>query len=123
MKFGFLKLSLKLFLADSLYGWIFKLSFLMVFIQSVLTGFLYSKIPPQVPLYYSRPWGEDQLVEKINLFLLPLSILFFTCLNLFLTALCWEKQKLIAQIAVFLTAVMVFLLTFVFIEIFFLVVF
>lgn len=28
-------------------------------------------LPPEVPLYYSLPWGEGQLVAPIWLFLLP----------------------------------------------------
>src|SRR3989344_278947 len=28
----------------------------------------YKEFPPQVPLYYSRPWGEDQLVSPVMIF-------------------------------------------------------
>jgi hypothetical protein len=28
-----------------------------------------NKIPPQVPLFYSRPWGEDQLADKMWLWI------------------------------------------------------
>jgi hypothetical protein len=40
----------------------------------------WSELPPQVPLFYRRPWGEDQLAEKYFLFLLP-----FISLAVFLT--------------------------------------
>lgn len=38
------------------------LSFLLIF---------WMKLPPQVPLFYSKPWGEEQLVSPVFL-LLPL---------------------------------------------------
>lgn len=28
-------------------------------------------LPPQVPLLYSRPWGQDQLIHPVWLWLLP----------------------------------------------------
>lgn len=31
----------------------------------------WNKFPSQIPLYYSRPWGEDQLTTPMFLFLLP----------------------------------------------------
>lgn len=31
----------------------------------------YPHLPPQIPLFYSKPWGEDQLAEKWMIFLLP----------------------------------------------------
>ncbi len=30
-----------------------------------------TSLPPQVPLWYSRPWGEDQLTQPIGLWLVP----------------------------------------------------
>ncbi|MFZ5365783.1 MAG: hypothetical protein ACOZBZ_00635 [Patescibacteria group bacterium] len=29
------------------------------------------KLPPEVPLFYSRPWGEDQLGQPFFLWILP----------------------------------------------------
>lgn len=42
----------------------------------VVTGLLlvlvkWSALPDQVPLFYSRPWGEEQLAQKPIIFLLP----------------------------------------------------
>ena len=47
-------------------------------------GFLtlkFSVLPDQVPLFYSCPWGEDQLTAKPFLFLIPTSSLAVFLLN------------------------------------------
>lgn len=31
-----------------------------------------STLPPQIPLFYTRPWGEEQLVDFWMIFLIPL---------------------------------------------------
>lgn len=38
----------------------------------------WTALPSRVPLFYSRPWGEDQLAPKIFLLLLPgISLIIF----------------------------------------------
>jgi len=42
----------------------------------VVVGFLFvlikwSSLPDQIPLFYSRPWGEEQLAQRQTIFLLP----------------------------------------------------
>jgi len=39
-------------------------------------------LPPSVPLWYSRPWGNDQLASPIWLFLLPVGGLLIYFINL-----------------------------------------
>ena len=36
-----------------------------------ITAVFWNQIPPLVPLFYSRPWGADQLVPKYFVFLIP----------------------------------------------------
>lgn len=38
-----------------------------------LLAVFWQKIPPEVPLLYSRPWGTEQLVSPLLLWLLPIS--------------------------------------------------
>lgn len=42
------------------------------------------KLPPIVPLLYSRPWGEEQLVPRLALFIAPLGSLLFLIGNVIL---------------------------------------
>ncbi len=41
----------------------------------------WNKLPPEVPLFYSLPWGEEQLGKPLNLLLLPFSSLVFYLLT------------------------------------------
>jgi len=54
-----------------------------------LAAFLYKmqSIPPQIPLYYSLPIGEDQLVEWWTIFLIPVLM---NCLY-FLNAVVFQR--------------------------------
>lgn len=36
-------------------------------LTTVLLVFLWNKIPPKIPWFYSLPWGEDQLMNKTGL--------------------------------------------------------
>jgi len=41
------------------------------------------KLPPQVPIFYSRPWGEDYFGPSYMLFILPgLALVFYLVNNL-----------------------------------------
>jgi len=61
---------------------------------------VWSFLPPQIPLFYSRPWGEEQLVHPANLFLLPgLGVLVFFA-NLIILSFVPKEENLINQILV-----------------------
>ena len=36
-----------------------------------ITTVFWNQLPPLVPLFYSRPWGTDQLASKYLIFLIP----------------------------------------------------
>ena len=42
---------------------------------------LYSQLPSKIPLFYSLPWGEAQLVTKQQIFILPAVLLLVTLIN------------------------------------------
>lgn len=41
----------------------------------------YDKLPPTLPLFYSLSWGESQLVNKEQFFILPGTVLLVTLVN------------------------------------------
>ncbi len=59
-------------------------SILLIIIQVVFITFYYDQLPRQVPLFYSRPWGKDQLVSSPYLYLLPITSFVILLLNMFL---------------------------------------
>jgi len=81
----------------------------------------FSRLPPQVPLFYSQLWGEGQLADTWLIFLLPvfLNLLFF--LNNYLFIKFYSDNVLIKKIFYYLNLFLIFSFTLIFIKIIFLV--
>ena len=56
-------------------------SLLFVLLGGLIIAFSYGYLPEKIPLYYSRSWGVEQLSSKNQLFIIPLTTLFFFLLN------------------------------------------
>jgi hypothetical protein len=65
-----------------------------------------------VPLWYSRPWGADQLAPAIFLFFLPLSSIVVHVTNL-IFAMYVTTEYLIFTQSLFLSSLIVSLLSFI----------
>jgi len=78
---------------DSLLGKLFWLS-LLVILAEIATCFLKkSSLPAAIPLYYSRPWGANQLAPQIFIFLIPAISLAFLLLNLAFSLTFLKKNE------------------------------
>ena len=75
---------------------IIRTSVLIIIVQTGIIIFFFSQLPPQVPLYYSRPWGESQLAPAHHLFFLPSFSLLFLLLNIGLAVPFIEKKKFLS---------------------------
>lgn len=80
-------------------------SFLCIFLRI-------GKLPPLVPLWFSRPWGADQLAHPYWLFLLPVGSVIIYAINRTLSVLFSSEYLIFAQVA-FLTSLLISLLSFV----------
>lgn len=67
-------------------------------------------LPPLVPLWYSRPWGADQLASPFFLFLLPLGNLLWYGVDLLLATYVTGEYLIFTQ-ALFSTTLVVSLLS------------
>jgi len=67
---------------------------LVLVMLGLFVGF-YQKLPPEVPLFYSRPWGEAQLASPWFLLTLPALSLFITVLNFILSGLFFDSSFLV----------------------------
>ncbi|MFC1727414.1 hypothetical protein ACFL0Y_02720 [Patescibacteria group bacterium] len=74
-----------------------RLSFLLLAGQLVTLIFFYRRLPPQIPLFYSRSWGEKQLAPPLLLFLIPALSLGVTMINIFFTIIFTKNEKLVGQ--------------------------
>ena len=58
--------------------WILIFNIFFILATVVILALAYPHLPPQVPLFYSRPWGERQLAAPVFLAIFPfLSFLIF----------------------------------------------
>lgn len=65
-------------------GRILRWNIFFICFQIGLLAWKFANLPPQVPLYYSLPWGSSQLVNSSSLFLLPtISVVILFIDNLF----------------------------------------
>jgi len=87
----------------------FMLGFL--FLTSTLVLLLWRRLPPKIPLFYSRPWGEEQLVERFWLLVLPIICFLLISFNFRLAGLFLKKENLLAQILIWSSLILVFLLS------------
>lgn len=55
----------------------------------------YRKLPPEIPLFYSRPWGELQLASPWLLLILPALSLFIVIFNFILSGLFFDFPFLV----------------------------
>lgn len=53
----------------------------------------WGKLPPQLPLFYSRPWGEAILSSPMGLWILPAISLSVLILNFFITIFIIKEDK------------------------------
>lgn len=65
----------------------------------VLTIYLiyYPLLPPKLPLFYSLPWGQSQLVAKPEFVLLPGMLLILTLVNSLIVYHLHESQEVLKK--------------------------
>lgn len=77
---------------------------LVIEVLSLIALFLsWKKLPPLVPLFYSLPWGEEQLATPLTLLLFLLSGFFISLINLIVAYLVFSRSKFLAHILLAIT--------------------
>ncbi len=57
---------------------------------SLTIVFFFKYLPPKLPLFYSLPWGDKQLVSHQQFFIIPAAIVLISLVNLFIS---WHLHK------------------------------
>ena len=78
-------------------------------------------IPPQIPLYYSLPAGEDQLVEWWTIFLLPILMNGLYIFNSIIYNRYFHRESFERSLLKYVNMVIIGICTFLFIRVIFLV--
>ena len=86
----------------------FRWNLIFIVIQLTVLIWQFGNLPQQVPLYYSLPWGELQLVSASTLFIIPtLSIVLFLVNHLFAIGFS-QKNHLLANLLIFTSLIVSF---------------
>jgi len=78
-----------------------RINLALILVQVAIIIFFFPQLPPQVPLFFSQPWGEAQLVQPIMLIILPVFSLVFLLTNSLLATMFIEQEIFLAQALVF----------------------
>lgn len=82
------------FWQDKINAQILRWNILIVLIQFGLLFIKLNNLPPQLPLYYSLPWGESQLASASSVFLLPILSLGILLINQFIATILFLPHRL-----------------------------
>lgn len=80
------------------------LTFPLLFSALIIIGLtvglyiLFPELPPQMPLYYSLPWGNSQLVPKLQFFLIPGLIILLTVINFVLAYYLHQVHRILRRL-------------------------
>lgn len=58
----------------------------------------FNQLPPELPLFYSRPWGDEQLGKPPHLFILPGGASLVLLINTYLAFRLSERELLLSRI-------------------------
>lgn len=102
-------------------GKVLRLAILFWVFTVGLLAWKFRHLPPQVPIYYSRPWGEAQLSTPLGLWFLPGFSLGVLVVTLVAGGSVFSTDKLLAKIMMTAVALTTFLTMFALVRIFWLV--
>ncbi len=88
---------------------ILRWNILFIFLELGLLVIKFNSLPPQVPLYFSLPWGDQRLTSVSSLFLLPSFSILILVLNNFISQILFTTSLLLSRLLVVFSLVFSFL--------------
>ncbi len=82
--------------------------FLFLFLQCALIAFYWKRLPPEIPIFYSMPWGGQMLGKTAFIWVIPFIDLIITLLNLALVVTFVKENKFLTKILVSSTLIVGF---------------
>lgn len=65
--------------------------------QILIIASVWRFLPPEIPLFYSRPWGKDQLVNYPGIVILPIICLIVFFANTVVAQLATKEETLVKK--------------------------
>jgi len=101
-----------LFWQEKLNGTVFRWNLFIAIMQFAFVWYKYNDLPPDIPLFYSRPWGAEQLASSSSAFLLPVITFIVIILNNFLAVFLLRSNSLLSRLLV-ITSLLFAILSFI----------
>ena len=79
---------------------------ILILFSFLIVVMIYGKLPPQIPLWYSKPWGTERLSSPSGLYILPLMSIGIYIINSIL-AVFFTKDHLVFTQILFLSSLFV----------------
>jgi len=83
-------------------------TFLLILLQVAVIIIFFSRLPPEIPLFFSRPWGEAQLASPLFLLILPLISFTILLVNSLFATLIISTNEFLASTLTFGSAIFSF---------------
>lgn len=97
--------------ANWLLSLIHKFVIVLFVLSLIIFAWRYQTLPPLVPLWYSRPWGIDQLAHPLWLLLLPMASLLWYGASILVSIFVTAEYLIFTQM-IFMSSLIVSLLSF-----------
>lgn len=82
---------------DSIMKLALRISLMAIGASLIILAIFWAKLAPEVPLWYSRPYGESQLASAWVLWLIPVACLTINLITIRLSGAVIEEDKFLAQ--------------------------
>lgn len=82
---------------------------IFIIIQIAFLFWKFNFLPPQIPLYYSLPWGEGQLTQASLLFIFPTISLILLLINHLFAISLVKTSLLLSRILLIISLIFSFL--------------
>lgn len=73
----------------------------LIVIDLLLIVIFYNSLPENIPLFFSEPWGKDQMTNKYLIFINPLLLIFFLIISVVLRKLLNKNGSVFLEITPF----------------------
>jgi len=93
------------FWQEKINGTIFRWNLFFLFVQLIILFIKFNDLPPQLPLYYSQPWGSSQLANSMSIFLLPLFSFVVMIINNILATSFLKSVPLLSKLLVIISLI------------------
>lgn len=77
-----------------------RLSIFLFIFELIIIIWFYNRLPPEIPIFFSRPWGAAWLSGTSSIFILPLFSLLTLLTNYFLAIFYHQKKQILSEILV-----------------------